>query len=34
MTPIASLDRMGGRGQQRVVKKCQGWFKRRREHLL
>jgi hypothetical protein len=34
MTTIASLDRIGGRRQQRVIKKRQGFFKMRREDLL
>ncbi len=34
MTAIASLHRLGGRGQQLVVKERQGFFKMRREDFL
>jgi len=34
MPTIASLDRIGGRRQQLVIKKRQGLFKMRREDLL
>ena len=34
MTPIAPLHRIGGRRQQRVVQKRQGFFQMRREDLL
>jgi hypothetical protein len=34
MTPIAPLDRLGGRRPHRVVQKRQGLFQRRREDLL
>ena len=34
MTPIAPLHRIGGRRQQRIVKKRQGFFKMRREDFL